>query len=115
MDKLNKITGTVQEQARSYRGFNFFDKQDEALFLALARGEFTISGVQNKTLRRCLPEYNGGQMSRILRRLRSHGLIKKAAHCYKYYLTALGKRAVTLGLKLKEMVIIPELAPAPCR
>jgi hypothetical protein len=54
-------------------------------------------------------------MSRILRRLRTHGLIKKASHCYKYYLTVFGKQVVALGLKLKELVIIPELAAAPCR
>jgi hypothetical protein len=115
IDKLNKITRTVHDEARSYRGFNFFDADDEALFLALSRGEFTISGVQNKALRARFPQYNSGQMSRILRRLRTHGLIKKAAHCYKYYLTVLGKQVVALGLKLKELVIIPDLAAAPCR
>ncbi len=52
---------------------------------------------------------------RIRRRLRTHGLIKKASHCYKYYLTALGKQVVALGLKLKELVIIPDLAAAPRR
>jgi hypothetical protein len=110
IDKLNKITRTVHEQARSYSGFNFFDLQDEALFLALARGEFTISGVQNKALRARFPQYSSGQMSRILRRLRVHGLVKKASHCYKYYLTALGKQAIATGLKLKELIIIPALA-----
>lgn len=112
IDKLHKITRTVHEEARSYRGFNFFDTDDEALFVALARGEFTISGVQNKALRARFPQYNSGQMSRILRRLRTHGLIKKASHCYKYYLTVLGKQVVALGLKLKELVIIPDLAAA---
>ena len=112
-DKLHKITATVHEEARSYRGFNFFDPDDEALFVALARGEFTISGVQNKALRTRFPQYNSGQISRMLRRLRTHGLIKKASHCYKYYMTALGKQVVALGLKLKELVIIPELAAAP--
>jgi hypothetical protein len=110
IDKLNKITRTVHEDARSYRGFNFFDQQDETLFLALARGEFSISGVQNKALRARFPQYSSGQMSRTLRRLRVHGLLKKASHCYKYYLTALGKQAIATGLKLKELVIIPELA-----
>jgi hypothetical protein len=110
IDKLNKITRTVHEEARSYRGFNFFNEEDEALFLVLARGEFTISGMQNKALRARFPQFNSGQISRILRRLRVHGLIKKASHCYKYYLTALGKQAVALGLKLKQLVIIPDLA-----
>ncbi len=115
IDKLNKITRTIHEEARSYRGFNFFDQDDEALFLALMRGEFTISGVQNKALRARFPQYSSAQMSRILRRLRTHGLIKKASHCYKYYLTVLGKQVVALGLKLKELVIIPQLAAAPSR
>jgi len=115
IDKLYRITRTVHEEVRSYRGFNFFDQDDEAHFLALARGEFTISGVQNKALRILFPQYNTGQISRILRRLRTHGLIKKASHCYKYYLTALGKQGVALGLKLKEPVIIPDLAAAPLR
>ena len=66
--------------------------------------------MQNKALRARFPQYNSAQMSRILRRLRTHGLIKKATHCYKYYLTVLGKQVVALGLKLKELVIIPELA-----
>ena len=115
LDKLNKITRNVHREARSYRGFNFFDQQDEALFLALARGEFTIGGVQNKALRARFPQYTSGQMSRTLRRLRTHGLLKKATHSYKYYLTVLGKQVVALGLKLKQLVIIPELAAAPCR
>jgi hypothetical protein len=115
VDKLHKISRTVHEEARSYRGFNFFDPHDEALFVVLARGEFAISGVQNKALRARFPQYSSGQMSRILRRLRTHGLIKKASHCYKYYLTTLGKQVVALGLKLKELVIVPQLAVAPCR
>jgi hypothetical protein len=56
VDKLNKITKTVHEDARSYRGFNFFDRDDEALFVALARGEFTISGLHNKALRARFPQ-----------------------------------------------------------
>ena len=39
-----------------------------------------------------------------------HGLIKKAGHCYKYYLTALGKQVIALGLKLKQLYIIPTLS-----
>jgi len=113
--KLHKITHTVHHEARSYRGFNFFDNDDEALFLTLARGEFTISGVQNKMLRRFLPHLNSGQISRLLRRLRTHGLIKKASRCYKYYLTELGRQSIALGLKLKELVIIPDLAAASSR
>ena len=74
------------------------------------RGEFNISGLQNKSLRRFLPHLNSGQVSRLLKRLRLHGLIKKVAHGYKYYVTTFGKDILTAGLKLRELVIIPQLA-----
>jgi DNA-binding PadR family transcriptional regulator len=57
-----------------------------------------------------LPAKTGGQIGRILKRLRLHGLIKKIGKTYKYYLTELGQRAVLVGLKLKEHLIVPVLA-----
>jgi hypothetical protein len=50
-DQLDKLSQPRQHEGRSYPGFNFFDSQDEALLRAIARGEFNISGLQNKTLR----------------------------------------------------------------
>jgi hypothetical protein len=48
----------------------------------------------------------------MLRRLRSHGLLKKVGRTYKYYVTAAGRSVMTTGLKLKTLVLIPELARA---
>jgi hypothetical protein len=80
----------------------------------LGRGEFNISGFQNKDLRRRLRDRTSGQISRLMKRLRLHGLIKKVGHTYKYYLTAL-KQVTALGSKLKELYIIPALSQAPVR
>ncbi len=74
-------------------------------------GEFNISGFQNKNLRQRLPEKTSGQASRLLKRLRVHGRIKKVGRTYKYYLTALGRQIIALGLKLKQLHIIPTLEP----
>jgi hypothetical protein len=109
-DKLDKLSQTVHKEGRSYPGFNLFDHDDEALFLGIARGEFNISGLQNKSLRRFLRGKNSSQVSRLLKRLRLHGLIKKVGRTYKYYLTQFGKAVITAGLKLRELVIIPQLA-----
>lgn len=114
-DKLNKVSQPVQENDRSYRGFNFFDPEDEVLFRSLASGEFNISGFQNKDLRRRLCLDSSGRISRTLKRLRVHGLIKKVGRTYKYYLTAFGKQVIALGLKLKELYIIPALSMDPAR
>jgi DNA-binding HxlR family transcriptional regulator len=47
---------------------------------------------------------------RQLKRLRVHGLIKRIGRRYKYYLTELGRRAVITGLKLRELLVLPQLA-----
>ena len=110
--KLDKLSQPVEHQGRSYPGFNFFDEDDDALFRAIARGEFNVSGMQNKTLRRWLRHKTSSQVSRLLKRLRLHGLIKKIGRTYKYYLTQFGKQVLTTGLKLRELVVIPQLTSA---
>lgn len=82
------------------------------LFQAILRGEHTISGLRNKDLLHHLPEQSPTAISRLLKRLRVHGLIKRVGHTYKYYVTALGRAATTAGLKLNEIFLVPELADA---
>lgn len=110
--KLHRLAEAKTENDRRYKGFNLLSEEDTFLFRLLSRGEFFISGFTNKSLRQHLPHKNSGQVSRLLKRLRVHGLIKKVAGRYKYYLTEFGRQAVLMALKLREMVIIPELARA---
>jgi hypothetical protein len=114
-DKLHKISQPVQEKDRFYRGFNFFDPEDEELLEALSSGEFNISGFQNKDLRSRVKGKNTGQVSRLMKRPRTHGVAKKIGRTYKYYLTDLGKQIITLGLKLKNLYVIPELSAVAAR
>ena len=65
--------------------------------------------MQNKTLRKLLPGRSTQQVSRTIKRLRTHGLVKKTARSYKYYLTPLGREVVASGLRLKQFVILDEL------
>ena len=111
--KLRKLSQTVIEHERSYRGFNLFGEEDQQLLQALARGEFNIRGLQNRTLRDHLPEKNSGQVSRLMKRLRLHGFLKKVGRTYRYYLTRFGKEIIAAALKLKELVLVPQLAFNP--
>jgi hypothetical protein len=106
---LEKISTPVHEGERSYRGFNLFHGKDLDLFQAILRGEFTISGFQARQLRQHLPGLSGAQLSRSLKRLRLHGLLKKIGKRYKYYLTTLGRTVTTAALKLRQLVLIPML------
>ena len=107
--RLKKVTEPKKQNNRNYSGFNFFSKKDLSVLLVMLRGEFNISGFQNKNLRKYLPDKSPGQISRLLKRLHVHGLIKKVQNTYKYYLTKLGKEVLLTALKLKQTIIIPSL------
>jgi hypothetical protein len=109
-NKLNKLSGKKVENDRSYKGFNFFDKFDSNLFQVLLSGEFNINGFRNKSLRKRLKHsISASQMSRVLKRLKLFGLIKKVKNTFKYYLTKLGKKVIAAGLIVKELGIVPAL------
>ena len=111
---LGKIVRPVREAGRSLPGFNLFDAEHLELFRTIIDGGFNVNGMQNRHLRERLGK-SGHQVSRLLKRLRCHGLIKKATRCYKYYLTSLGRRVTATALRLREMVIIPSLCSIPVK
>jgi hypothetical protein len=113
LTKLDKISRTTRDGDRSFRGLNFFCREDQRLLEILARGEFNINGFRNRTLRELMPDKNSGQTSRLLQALLSHSIIKKVARTYKYYLTKLGKQVIATGLHLKELFLVPQLALCP--
>lgn len=96
---------------RSWRGFNFFLTEDLTVMLALLRGEFAINGLSGRRLRAHLAGKSSGQIGRILKRLRLHGLLRRVGHTYRYYLTSLGRRALIAARKLTEHLIVPALQP----
>jgi hypothetical protein len=108
---LDDITRPKRDQKqRSWRGFNFFAAEDHHVLVTMLRGEGLLSGWTNRRLRQALGSaYRSGPVSRILRRLREHGLLRRVAKTFKYYLTALGRRAVIAACKLREHVILPTL------
>ncbi|MDL1896330.1 helix-turn-helix transcriptional regulator [Anaerolineae bacterium CFX7] len=108
--KLHQLAETKTENQHRHKGFNLFAEEGTCLFRTLLQGEFCISGFTNPQLRQHLPNKSASHMTRLLKRLRVHGIIKKVGKRYKYYLTDFGRETVALALKLRELVIIPELA-----
>jgi len=104
--RLEHVTKSKTENNRNYKGFNFFDKEDLAMLIAIQRGEFNINGFRNKNIKNLL-NWNSAKVSRLIKRLRIHGLVKKAGKSYKYYLTKLGKETIIIAQKIKELVLVP--------
>ena len=63
----------------------------------------------NRRRQRVLTGRKGGQLSRVLKRWRRHGLCKKIGPTDKDDGTPLGQRAWIAALKLKKHLILPAL------
>jgi len=100
------VTESKTDNNRNYKGFNFFNKDDLAILLAILKGEFNISGFRNKNIQKQLG-FKSAKVSRLIKRLNVHGLIKKVGNSYKYYLSKLGKETIIMAQKIKEIVLIP--------
>jgi hypothetical protein len=104
-----KIAAPAKAKGHSFRGFNLFLDPDYQLFLTLGRGEWAICGFRAADLRAHIEGLSPGRSSYILKRLRIHGLIKKVAHTYKYYMTKLGRRVLVTALVIREYFVQPTL------
>jgi len=93
-------------QGKRVRALNPYAPEDLALLQAVARGEFAINGFRNRDLVRLLyashqkltpqeKRRQSGAVTRKLRLLRAHGLIKKVPKTHRYHLTATGSKAIT--------------------
>jgi hypothetical protein len=104
---LAPVCRAVTWKGKRARALRPFEADDMKLLAAVGRGEFAINGFRNgdvrelllgpddekdatKTRRRC------GQVTRKLRLLRAHGVIKKVPRTHRYLLSDKGKSLVTL-------------------
>ena len=106
---IKKLSQPVVENNRTFKGFNVFHSEDLLVLETIMRGEFSIDGFRSKHLKKFLSVCTASQISRILKRLRLHGLIKKIGKTYKYYITSFGRTLITAILKIKNLVLIPSL------
>ena len=95
---LDRVSRPVTCGGRRLRALRIGDPQDIALLQAVTRGEFATAGFRNRDLRRLLHPTKRSQspaetrrlsarISRQLRLLRAHGVIKKIPKTHRYQLT----------------------------
>jgi hypothetical protein len=96
----------VRKDGYRFRALNPLSPPDATLLEALSRGEWTINGFRNADLRKhlyptrsCSTEvarHRTAAVSRKLRLLRAHGLIRKVPGSHRYLLTPQGRKLTTL-------------------
>jgi hypothetical protein len=103
---VQKLCQSVQKNGYRFRGLNPLSEPDAMLLEAVSRGEWTINGFRNADLRkqlyplRCssteLARRRSAALSRKLRLLRAHGLIRKVPGSHRYLVTVEGRKLITL-------------------
>lgn len=109
--EVESLCQPVYQEGRRYRALNPWAEADAALLAAINRGEFALNGFRNRDLRQLLfpgrhtsmqMKRQAGIITRQLRLLRAHGLIKKITGSHRYHLSKLGRRIITALLAARE-------------
>jgi hypothetical protein len=104
-DLAKSVCRRQQEANRSVRALNPLGSDDATLLETVNRGEFAINGFRNRDLRKHLypqttidkkeQRKRSAAVTRKLRILRLHGLIKKVPKTHRYVLTSNGFQIIT--------------------
>jgi hypothetical protein len=108
---LDAVSRPVTRDQRPYRALRPVSRQEAALFAAVLGGQFLLKGFTNRDLRERLGmcrsvdaqerRRQSGRITRLLRLLRAHGLIRKVSGTRYYRVTPKGQRIMTAALKLR--------------
>jgi hypothetical protein len=103
----------VHRKGRRARALNPLSLEDATLLAAVARGEFTINGFRNRDIRGLLYRHTSSDeaemkrrsaaITRKLRLLRAHHLIRKVTGTHRYLVTAKGREKITALLAATEL------------
>lgn len=108
----DRLCRPVRWKGKRVRALQPLAAGDRGLLSAVSRGEFVINGFRNRDLRPLL--YTGRRYSkeqvrrqsagitRKLRLLRAHGLIRKIPHSHRYLVTSRGRTAITALLAARK-------------
>ena len=112
---IDPVSKQITRKGRSYRALRPIEASEARLFSVLLEGKFLFQGFRNKDVRQELmpsSESNraararaSGRVTRLLRLLRAHGLIRKVSGTFYYRVTDRGHHVMTTALKLREIDI----------
>jgi hypothetical protein len=119
---LEELVASIEQRVRwkgkSVRALHPFEPQDYRLLQAVNRGEFQIAGFRNRDLQNLLyptpaksaatKKKRSAAVTRQLRMLRAHGLIRKRQKSHSYDVTAEG-RSILNAILLAHQVTLKKL------
>lgn len=111
---IENISKSIEVSNRHITGFNILKEDTTTLLEIIASGDFIVNGITNKELR-CRffkkEDFNSSRIrnktTRLLNKLKCHGLIRKVNNSSKYYLTVTGRKIINSILLFKN-ITLPE-------
>jgi hypothetical protein len=106
-----EVCRPVRWKAKRTRALNPFSADDAQLLEAVSRGEFALNGFRNRDLRALLygdaatsdrHRRQSGAITRKLRLLRAHGLIRKIPRTHRYQLSKKGRITIIALLAARQ-------------
>ena len=112
--EIETISESVTVNNRHISGFNILEKETTLLFETIASGDFIVNGITNKMLRSRIfkdEDINSSRIrnktTRLINKLKVHGILKKVNHSSKYYVTTNGRKIINSILLFKN-IELPE-------
>ena len=105
------VCRAVVKDGRRHRALNPWHEKDAALLAAVNRGEYALNGLRNRDLRRQLwakvgtakeERRRAGAVTRQLRLLRAHGLVRKVSGTHRYVVSEAGRKIITALLAARQ-------------
>jgi hypothetical protein len=117
---LDRASRPATYGARRRRALQPLSPQDQALFLAVLRGEHHLHGLRNRDVAQRLygpapsepaeRRRRSARVTRLIQLLRAHGLLAKIPRARRYRVTANGKRLLSTAIYLRDKHFPKELS-----
>jgi len=112
---IDPVCRPILWKGRRERALRPWSKEDQLLLHTISRAEFAINGFRNRDLLpRLFPKVHpiteekrhaSARVTRKIRLLRAHGIIRKVAHTHRYVLTKKGQTINSAILKYQNMTL----------
>ena len=97
---VSKVCSPLTLDGQRYRALRPWSPEDSLLLQAVADGKFALNGFRNRDLRTSLSQFQrqdikAQTITRRLRLLRAHSIIRKVPHTHRYVVTDTGRAILT--------------------
>lgn len=107
LDEIGKICSGKKVDGKAVTGFNVWSPEVVCMMETVCDGRYFVNGFRNKDIRKKLfpsikdPRKLSSKVSRLLKKLRQHGLIKKVPRSRRYHVTSKGRRIMGALIELR--------------